>query len=229
VLYDANERGQNHQHVVSLGRLLHANVFSSSVALVLIFPNPGPSTVAASHSGKSMFAVDAATSVTISYICNCETEVVPLQTLHPMLPPPPPPPSFAPTRLRWCPFNIHMQCCPRRHHLPQRQLDVCGRRCHLRDHFFYLQLRDGGGAASNFALNAATSATTSLVCTYETGVVSLQHSHATLPPPLPAPPSHPTERWSTSIRSHVSGTVQLICCSQLSKDFIDNICTLNTL
>ena len=165
MLYDANERGQNHQHVVSLGRLLHANVFSSSVALVLIFPNPGPSTVAASHSGNSMFVVAAATSVTTSFICNCETEVVPLQTLHSMLPPPPPPPS----------------------------------------------------------------ATTSLVCTYETGVVSLQHSHATLPPPPPAPPSHPTERWSTSIRSHVSGTVQLICCSQLSKDFIDNICTLNTL
>jgi hypothetical protein len=32
------------------------------------------------------------------------------------------------------------------------------------------------------------------VCTCETEVVPLQHSHATLPPPSLAPPSHPTER-----------------------------------
>ena len=39
--------------------------------------------LAASHSGNLMFTVDAATSVTTSLICNCETEVVPLQTMLP--------------------------------------------------------------------------------------------------------------------------------------------------
>jgi len=77
---------------------------------------------AASHSGNSMFAVDAAASVTTSLICNCESEVVPLQTSHSMLPPPPPPPSFAPARLRWYPLNIHMQCFHHCHqHHPRRQ------------------------------------------------------------------------------------------------------------
>jgi hypothetical protein len=52
------------------------------------------------------FAVDTATSITTSLICNCETELVPLQTSHSMPPPPPPPPLFAPARLRCCPFNI---------------------------------------------------------------------------------------------------------------------------
>jgi hypothetical protein len=53
--------------------------------------------------------------VTTSFIRNCETEVVPLQNLHSSMPLPPPPPSFAPARLRWFPFNIHMRRCHHRH------------------------------------------------------------------------------------------------------------------
>jgi hypothetical protein len=128
-----------HHPVATVASVYRQTVFSASIVLVLIFPTPGPSTVAASHSGNSMFAVDAATSVITPLICNCETEVVPLQTSHSMPSPPPPPPSFAPARLRWCPFNIYMQ------------------RCHHRHHHHPCTRQKGGGGPPTFAFDFATS------------------------------------------------------------------------
>ena len=106
----------------------HPTVFSSSVVLILIFPTPSPSTVAASHSDNSMFAIEAATSVTTSLICNCEMEVVPLQTSHSM---PPPPPSFAPARRRRCPSNITSNAATTTTLAPDRKEVVAPRRSHL--------------------------------------------------------------------------------------------------
>jgi len=121
-------------------------------------------------------------------ICRC---VLPF--LFPWLHPHPHPPFIPQTGLQCSQCQSHrIPKVAKRRSGPINEtidFDICGRRCHLHHHFSYLQLRDGGGAASNFVLNTATSATTSLVCTCETEVVPLQHSHAMLPPPSPAPPS----------------------------------------
>ena len=117
-------------------------------------------------------------------ICRCV-----LPSHFPWLHPHPHPPFIPQTGLQCSQCQSHrIPKVAKRQSRPVNEIidfDVCGWRCHLHHHFSYLQLQDEGGAASNFALNAATSATTSLVCTCETEVMPRTRQKGGGPPTLP--------------------------------------------